>query len=143
VARVADLPQPRVLVVVGREPGSGEVSSVWAAGPSTFYNDVIELAGGHNVCRRRIPAYPELSREGLIHLDPDVIVDLVPELDRRAVSATAARADWNGLGELRAVQAGRVHVLDHEFVEIPGPRIADTVVAMARLLHPELEAEPS
>ena len=34
--------------------------------------------------------------------------------------------------------SGRVYVLDQGFVEIPGPRVVDTVATIARLLHPEI-----
>jgi iron complex transport system substrate-binding protein len=133
---------PRVLVVVGRETGTGTVRSVWAAGPDTFYHDVLSLAGGLNACRETSSPYPELSREGLIHLDPDVILDIQPELARQGVDATAALMEWHRLGELRAVREGRVHVLVDPRLEIPGPRVAEAVAVVARTIHPGLEVDP-
>ncbi len=50
-----------------------------------------------------------------------------------------AAADWRELGDLRAVQNGRVHVLMDDFVVIPGPRIVATVRTFAERLHPELQ----
>jgi len=126
--------RPRVLVVVGREAGAGSVVSVWAAGPATIYGDIIDLAGGVNVVTAITAAYPELSLEGLLHLDPDVILDLVTDLEKRGLDRDSARADWDRLRQLRAVRDGRVHVLEHDFMVVPGPRIVVAVEEVARLL---------
>jgi iron complex transport system substrate-binding protein len=135
--RVAGLPRPRTLAVVGREAGSGALATVWVAGTETFYDDVITLAGGVNAAAPSPVAYPEVSREGLLHIDPDVIVDLLADLDQRGVAAEAAAADWQALGALRAVRSGRVHLLEHELTVVPGPRVAELVEQVAQVLHPE------
>ncbi len=138
---VAGLPRPRVLVVVGREPGGGRIGTLWAAADDTFYDDVIGLSGGLNAISSSVIRYPELSREGLIAVDPDVILDVVADGGVRGVSVDAAAADWLELEDLRAVQDHRVHVLMQDFVVVPGPRIVDTVRAFAERLHPELRWE--
>jgi len=135
--RVAGLDQPRTLAVVGREAGAGSITTVWVAGPETFYDDVVRLAGGVNAAEPSPVLYPELSREGLYHVDPDVILDLLADLDERGVSAEAAAADWQQLAALRAVRSGRVHALRHELTVVPGPRVAELVEEVAQALHPE------
>lgn len=138
-AAVDALDRPRVLVVVGREPGSGRVGTLWAAAADTFYDDVIRLAGGVNAISTTSIRYPELSREGLMAVDADVILDVVADGGARRVSVEDAAADWLELGDLRAVQNGRVHVLMDDFVVIPGPRIVSTISAFAEHLHPEVQ----
>jgi iron complex transport system substrate-binding protein len=135
--RVAGLPRPRTLAVVGREAGSGTLATVWVAGTETFYDDVIKLAGGVNAAAPSPVAYPEVSREGLLHIDPDVILDLLADLDERGVAGDAAAADWQELSALRAVRTGRVHLLEHELTVVPGPRVAELVEQVAQALHPE------
>ena len=135
--RVAGLPRPRTLAVVGREAGSGSLATVWVAGTETFYDDVITLAGGVNAAQASPVTYPEVSREGLLHIDPDVILDLLADLDDRGVAAAAAAADWRQMATLRAVRGGRVHLLEHELTVVPGPRVADLVEEVAQALHPE------
>jgi iron complex transport system substrate-binding protein len=135
--RVAGLPRPRTLAVVGREAGSGTLTTVWVAGTETFYDDVIRLAGGVNAAAPSPVLYPELSREGLLHIDPDVILDLLADLDDRGVAAEAAAADWQQLAPLRAARSGRVHLIEHELTVVPGPRVADLVEEVAQALHPE------
>lgn len=140
VARsVAGLPRPRTLVVVGREPGGARMTPLWAAAADTFYDDVIRLAGGVNAIADSSIRYPELSVEGLIAIDPDVILDVVADGGVRGIDVEAAAADWRELSEVRAVRDGRVHVLTDSFVVIPGPRIVDTVRVFAACLHPEVE----
>jgi iron complex transport system substrate-binding protein len=129
--------RPSVLVVVGREAGNGSPRSVWVAGRTTFYDDVLGLAGGANAAPESAAAYPELSREGLLHLDPDVIIDLLADLSRRELNLESARADWSDLGALRAIRSGRLHLINHEYAVIPGPRVVDLVEDFARALHPE------
>jgi len=138
---VEGLDRPRVLVVVGREPGGGRVGTLWAAADDTFYDDVIDLAGGVNAISNSVIRYPELSREGLIAVNPDVILDVVADGGARGVSLAAAADDWLEFEDLRAVRDHRVHVLMQDFVVIPGPRIVDTVRAFAERLHPELRWE--
>jgi iron complex transport system substrate-binding protein len=136
-AVVAEVDRPRVLVVVGREPGDGRIGSLWAAGNDTFYDDVLRIGGGVNVIRTGGIRYPELSREGILALDPDVILDVVADGGARGLERDVVAADWREFEDLRAVRSGRVYVLLDDFVVIPGPRIVDTVGRVARLLHPE------
>jgi len=135
--RVAGRPRPRTLAGVGREAGAGSITTVWVAGTETFYDDVVRLAGGANAAEPSPVLYPELSREGLYHVDPDVILDLLADLDERGISAEAAAADWQQLAALRAVRSGRVHALRHELTVVPGPRVAELVEEVAQALHPE------
>ncbi len=139
---VAGRPRPRVLAVVGREAGTGRITSVWAAGPDTFFDDVLMIAGGVNAVGNSSIRYPELSREGLLAVDPDVILDIVADGGDRGLDATTIAADWRGLEDLRAVRDGRIHVITDSRVVIPGPSIVDTVRIVAGLLHPGEAGHP-
>ena len=137
--RTAGLHRPRALVVVDRAAGTGRVTTVWAAGPATFYHELLELAGGRNAIERGLVVYPELSAEGLLGIDPDVILEVTAELETRGLDRTALRGDWDDLSTLRAVRSGRVHVLDQEYMVIPGPRVAQIVEQFAHALHPDVD----
>jgi iron complex transport system substrate-binding protein len=128
--------RPRVLVVIGREIGRGHVTSVWAAGKGSFYDDLLTWAGGVNALEESSVAYPELGPEGLLSLDPDVVLDIVADASTRGASTEAAVADWRSFASLRAVDEGRVHVLTGDALVIPGPRIGKIVEAFAEALHP-------
>jgi len=140
-ARIAGAPRPRAVVVVGHDIGGGVVRSVWAAGPDTFYDDVLRIAGGLNGVGEGLARYPELSREGLAAIDPDVVLDVIAGVEGRGLRLPEIRDSWLKLVELRAVREGRVSVLDGDVMVVPGPRLPEMVETIARALHPELEWE--
>ena len=138
-ATVADSPRVRTLVVVGHQIGGGAVRSVWAAGPDTFYDGVLRIAGGVNVVDGGVARYPELSREGLTALDPEVVLDVIAGVEERNLDLDEVLSGWRRLSELRAVREHRVSVLEGDHMVVPGPRLPEMVEAVARALHPELE----
>lgn len=138
-AKVEGRSRPRTLVVVGREPGGGRIGGLWVAASDTFYDDVLRLAGGVNAVTTTTIRYPELSREGLLAVDADVVLDVLTDGGVRGIDRAEALADWRSVADLRAVENGRVHILVEDHVVIPGPRIVDTVRTFAELLHPEAE----
>ena len=138
-AVVADAPRPRAVVVVGHQTGGDSVRTVWAAGRDTFYDGVVQIAGGVNAIEGGIARYPELSREGLASLDADVVLDVIAGLEVRNLDPDEVRAGWMRLSELRAVRDHRVNVLERDQMVVPGPRLPEMVEAVARALHPELE----
>jgi iron complex transport system substrate-binding protein len=140
-ARIAGAPRPRAVVVVGHDVGDGVVRSVWAAGPDTFYDDVLRIAGGVNGVEGGLARYPELSREGLTSIDPDVVLDVIAGLEERGLRVPEIRDSWLKLVELRAVREGRVEILDGDVMVVPGPRLPEMVENIARALHPELDWE--
>jgi len=140
-ARIAGEPRPRAVVVVGHDVGGGVVRSVWAAGPDTFYDGVLRIAGGVNGVEEGLARYPELSREGLASIDPDVVLDVIAGLEERNLSLSEIRDGWLQLVELRAVREGRVEILDGDVMVVPGPRLPEMVEHIARALHPELDWE--
>ncbi len=139
VAAVAAAPRPRAVVVVGHQVGEGAVRSVWAAGRDTFYDGVLQIAGGVNAVNGGLARYPELSREGLSALDPDVVLDVIAGVEDRNLDLDAVRRGWMRLTELRAVRENRVNVLEGDQMVVPGPRLPEMVEAMAQALHPALD----
>jgi iron complex transport system substrate-binding protein len=115
---------------------------VWAAGRDTFYDGVVRVAGGVNAVDGSVIRYPELSREGLASLDPDVVLDVIAGLEDRILDPEVVRERWMRLTELRAVREKRVNVLVGDQMVVPGPRLPEMVEAVARALHPELDWEP-
>ena len=114
--------------------------SVWAAGRDTFYDGVVQIAGGVNAVEEGLARYPELSREGLASLDADVVLGChrwargsKPRPGRRACGMDAADRAAGG------PRAQRINVLAGDQMVVPGPRLPEMVEAMARALHPELE----
>lgn len=106
----------------------------WTAGPGTFLDLLIELAGGRNFAAKLEQPFPRLSAETIIRGDPDVIV-----LGDAGYGITAesvrGRAGWSGLA---AVKRGAIHPFDDNLASRPGPRLVDGLETLAKLLHPEV-----
>lgn len=123
-------PRPRVLVLFGR---TDDFRQLYAAAPGTVHDDLLARAGGENVLTSRSVPYPTLSAEGLLRLNPEVVV----EFAEGSPDAGARRRQWNAMGSLQAVKAGRVHVFAHDFLSVPGPRFVRFAEALARALYPQ------
>ena len=134
--------RPSVMCAIFRFPlGTGELEDVCIAGCDGHIDRCIELAGGQNVYRQGTVRFPIVSCEGMIGMNPQVIVDMVPDESVRRVSDDAVLSDWQQLPEVRAVRAKRVHVLDDDFAFVPGPRFILLAEKLARLIHPEVDWE--
>jgi len=48
------------------------------------------------------------------------------------------RAVWQTLTSVPAVRTGRIHILADDRLAIPGPRVAEAIRLLARVLHPEV-----
>jgi iron complex transport system substrate-binding protein len=125
-AALAAEPRVRTLLVFG-------VTPVVVAGPESFPSEMLELAQGVNVVRGG-GAYPAINAETLIELDPDVVINAA--VAGAAGEAGAIDRDAPGWRELRAVREGHVAPLTDEAALRPGPRTADGIAAIARILHP-------
>jgi iron complex transport system substrate-binding protein len=142
IARATEgLSRPTVLLSSARDLGSGQVAQVFAAGKNQWYDDIIAMAGGSNAFTEEGIQFPALSPEGLIRLDPDVVMELAPDLEREGYTAGQLIAEWDALRVMQAVANRRVHVLSGGYVTIPGPRFMLIVEDLARILHPGIDLE--
>ena len=138
--RSAGKARPGVLFsVMHAYQGLGQINEISAIGRDGFYDELITLAGGCNVYEGSL-AYPRLSREAIIFLNPDVIIDVIPaHLD--AATLAAVRREWFALTNVNAVKAGRVFVLNDEMHTVPGPRFIETLQVLSEAFHPGGEPE--
>jgi iron complex transport system substrate-binding protein len=117
-------PRPTVMIVVGRTPGL--LTNLVAVGPRAYLGELLEIAGGANVLTEAAIAYPRISLETVVRLNPDVILDLslmgdvTPQEER-------LRQPWLSHRELSAVRNARIFGLTSESLVTPGPRVVDAV----------------
>ena len=131
------LSRPRVLVALDRTFGRGHLADVFVAGVDGYFDRMIELAGGQNAYQQRGVRNPVVSPEGIVWLNPDIIVDIVRKEMLEQSSREAIVADWNELTQVEAVKNRRVLIFDQDYAWIPGPRFVQLVEDLARALHPE------
>jgi len=116
------------------ELDSTDPNAPWTAGPGTFIDTLITLAGGENVAAHLEDQYPQISLEELLVKNPEIILlgdaayGVTPE-------SVLARPGWESLD---AVQNQRVYPFDDNLVSRPGPRLVDGLEALTRLFHPDL-----
>jgi len=118
--------RPRVLLTFG----STEEGSIQAFGPACIHNELLEIAGGKNVIEGKLP-FATLSREAVLRLNPDIIIELAPELDDGAKPSN----HWKKLTAVNAVKNNRIHVLTGDYTCIPGPRFIQTLEDFAGIIR--------
>jgi iron complex transport system substrate-binding protein len=127
VAAIPAEERPSVFWEVFDEP-------LMTAGPNTFIGQMIDLAGAKNIFADATEDYPQISAETILERDPAIILGPSSHGDKLTPELVAARPGW---GELSAVKAGRVHLLDGDTTSRPGPRLADALEELAKTLYPE------
>ena len=131
--RLKGRPQPRVLLVFGRQPGA--LRGIYASGGVGFLHEMLNIAGGRNVFAdvRREAVQPSL--ETLLARAPDVILEV--RAMRLPGNSAVERDDWSGLSSIPAVRNRNVHLMTGDYLVVPGPRLAMATEAFAHALHPE------
>ena len=80
------------------------------------------------------PGFAVVSAEQLLTMDPDLLFTITPAPEP-APRLSAMLPHIPGFANLRAIQSGQMHEIDHViFLRNQGPRIAEAVEAMAELV---------
>jgi iron complex transport system substrate-binding protein len=137
--KTAGLKRPKVLFAVERTLGAGHLEDVYVAGANGFFDRIVTLAGGRNACPDCTANFPVVSTEGILRMNPEVILDMVSGLAGRRADPATIRRDWQQLDQVDAVANGRVHVIQADYAFVPGPRFILLVEDLARLIHPEVD----
>lgn len=123
----------KTLVVVGRAYEGSSTSSIYVSGKDGFYSSILSLLGMKNVNAESTISLPTISPEGILALNPEVIVEVVGQDDlMREEDRTAL---WKRYPQLPAVQKERVIVLSSDYATIPGPRYVNLAEDLARAVY--------
>jgi iron complex transport system substrate-binding protein len=120
--RVAGKPRVTVFVEVSASP-------LYAAGPGSFVDDLIRIAGGENIVKGTNP-FPQYSKESLLVANPAHYVIAVGG----DMGGTPAKLP-PPLNRIAAAKNGNVHRIPGDLLFRPTPRLADGLLAMAKALH--------
>lgn len=111
-----------------------------SAGPGTYIDEVITLAGGENIFSDATTSWPMLSAEEIITKNPDIL--LLPDTYMSAglydINDVYDRPGW---GSITAIQNEAVYEIQEDQLVRAGPRIVDSIETIAALIHPELFGE--
>jgi iron complex transport system substrate-binding protein len=113
-------PRVRTVWIVSVEP-------LVAAGPGTYLDDLLLLAGGNNVLADADAAWPRPSLESLAASAPAVVL---------WSAGPPPPAGTSPLAGLPALRERRLRVVDPELFHRPGPGVGRRAGELAALLHP-------
>jgi iron complex transport system substrate-binding protein len=131
-SRHASEPRARVLILTAAL--ADPPSRLDAAGPGSFYDDLLRLAGQRNVLDAHVGAFPAVALEYVLRADPDVIIELTADPAARPGRDADALRAWARVGSLKAVTQRHVHVLVGDKYFVLGPRIAETFEALCECI---------
>jgi iron complex transport system substrate-binding protein len=102
-------------------------------GTDTPQYQLITLAGGVSISPN-VAGYPTMSIEDLVAANPDIIIT-----SSMGTSGSAKDQMLNNpqLKSINAIKNSKVFDIDGNILQRMGPRLADGLVAMAQVIHPE------
>jgi iron complex transport system substrate-binding protein len=113
-----------------------DTTKPWTAGPGSFVDTLISLAGGVNVADSASDPWVQFNMEELVNSNPDII--LVDSSHGTAAISPAQIKKLPGWQDLTAVKENRIYIIDGDLVNRSGPRIVEGLEEMAKILHPDL-----
>ena len=131
--RVEGAPEVSVFYIID----ATDLTLPWTAGPGSFIDVLITMAGGENIAAEAPGDWVQFSLEEVVGADPDFIIMQTMIGGEPAVPIETLEEDdvW---GEMRVVKEGKVFIIDGDIVSRSGPRIVQGLEEMARIIHPEL-----
>jgi iron complex transport system substrate-binding protein len=132
-ARTRELPRRRVLCVVDRVPGT--LRDLYTATKGSFIAELIEAAGGESIAPPVESGWGKISKEAVVALDPEIIIDMVQSAQGKL--GEEPQAVWRELPRVRAVRDGRIYPLREMYVLHPSQFVGDTARRFAEMIHPE------
>jgi iron complex transport system substrate-binding protein len=124
--------RPSVFYVFDAE----DTTKPWTAGPGSFVDALISLAGGQNVAASASDPWIQFNMEELVNSNPDII--LVDSHMGTAVISPEELRELPGWQDMTAVKEKWIYTIDGDLVNRSGPRIIEGLEEMVEILHPDL-----
>ncbi|MBU5437855.1 cobalamin-binding protein [Tissierella sp. MSJ-40] len=125
--KVKDKDKVKVFYEIWHDP-------LMAAGPGSFMDELMTIAGGDNIAKDAEGQYPQFDIEQLIERNPEVYLTS-KDSEEKTVESIKARP---GYEDITAIKEGNIYILDPNIVSRPGPRIVEALELVAKAIHPEL-----
>jgi iron complex transport system substrate-binding protein len=139
--KVESQSKPKVLIAIAHSSNTHYLDKVYIAGQQDFYNDLLPFIGATNVYQGTQLRVPALSTEGLLRLNPEVIIDIFPDAEVYSPDITSLQQQWQRLDTIHAIKNNQLHIIQADYAVIPGPRIIQLAEQLAQILHPHLDWE--
>ncbi len=116
---------------------TADYPTIYTAGGPTYINEMIELIGAVNVAADQDTAWPALTEEDAIAMDPDVILttDVYTE---NVIDTLLALSGWENVS---AIANEEVYLLDANEINRPNQHLISALVEMGKVVYPDAFAE--
>ena len=130
--RVTGASAVRVLYIID----ATDMNNPWTAGPGSFVDSLISMAGGENIASQAPAPWAQFSIEAVLSTDPEIII--IPSSHGTAITPLDTFKEHPAWKEVTAVKQDAIYIIDGDLVDGYGPRIIQGLEEIARIIHPEL-----
>lgn len=107
---------------------------IYTTGKGTFMNEMLEMIGASNVAASE-EGWVKMDEEKIVSSNPDVIITTYGYYVDNPAEQVLNRSGWK---EVKAVQSNQVFDVNSDMVTRPGPRLADGVEELGKLIYPDV-----
>ena len=134
--KLKGIPKKEALLILG--DSSDPVRDLYSIGPGTFLHELLEISGGKNILHKTMAKYPRLTKEYIIEMSPEVIIEAGPKSRLTPEQVQKRLSDWKRFPSIRAVQNNKIHYISANYILIPGPRFMNTLEKFSKAIHPKI-----
>lgn len=126
---IEDDQRPEVFYEIWRKP-------LYTAGPETFIDNLIHLAGGVNIAHQAEGMWPQYNFEVLLAKNPEVYISSQHSWKHQVSKESILQRQK--FQEIKAMKTERVYIIDQDIVNRASPRIITALEKVAKAVHPKL-----
>lgn len=123
----------KILILVGRDYENSTIKDAYAVGDDKFLNEIIDLCGATNAYTGNM-AYPKIQLEGILSLNPDIVIDIITASDLTPEKLDFIAKSWSNL-DINAVKNGKIFIKTEDFWSLPGPRFTKIIEEIKNILE--------
>ena len=123
----------KILILVGRDYENSTIKDAYAVGDDKFLNEIINLCGAINAYTGNM-AYPKIQLEGILSLNPDIVIDIITANDLTPEKLDFIAKSWSEI-DINAVKNGKVFIKTEDFWSLPGPRFVKIIEEIKNILE--------
>lgn len=112
-----------------------EFSPGWTVGSGEFLDELLTLAGGQNIAAAQ-SGWFEVNAEEVVTQNPQLII--YPDFGEEKSSIVAGIEERPGWEAIDAVKNKQMFAVANDPLVRVGPRLADGLLELAKVIHPEL-----
>lgn len=120
----------RTMVVIAGATNS--LRDIYLSGSDGYFSELLDTVGGANVHDGKTVAMPTISAEGIIALNPEVIIEIHPP---HAKPTDDFKEKWESVPGVSAVRNGKIFALKDDYMYVPGPRLGLALKKMYSVLR--------